>query len=497
MLSFGVSTLIAVWFTPYLIGHLGTAAYGLIPLVTTVVSYLGVITLTLNGAVGRFLTIALERQDPKEANRVFNTALFGNFFIVGLLLAPAVIISWHAEAWFNVPPGYERSISWLFLLIVCSFFVTTVETSFSLASFCQNRFDLSSAVAIASNLIRVGAVVLLFNQLGPEIWHIGIGAVLAVLISIIASIIIWRHLTPMLHIQPHSFDLKTLRQLTTMGGWFFLGQVGVLLMLSIELIIVNKMFGAKAGGQYGAVLQWSVLIRSLAGVIAGVFGPTIFMFYARNDIAGLVGYSQKAVKFLGLMIALPIGIVCGFSSSLLFVWLGPEFVSLAPLMSLMTIHLSVNLGVLPLFNIRVATKKVRIPAIVVCISGVLNVGLALFLAGPVGWGIYGVAAAGAIILTSVNMIFGPWYAAHILNIPAATFFRGTLPNILFTLGLTASCWAVSQYFEIDSWLGLITCGGAIAIVYVGFVFSIMLTKSERDIVVSVLSTYRDRASGRR
>jgi len=494
LLSFAVAILIGVWFTPYLIRHLGIAAYGLIPLAITVSSYLGLATITLNGAVGRFLTIAIEQEDTKEANQIFNTALIGNVLVVCVLFVPALLASSHISAFFNVPAGCERPFAWLFFCIICSFFITTLGSSFSLASFCRNRFDLSSAVGILGNLIRVGTVVVLFSCFVPQVWHIGIGALLAVIVSLIGSIIIWRLLTPMLHIEPRAFDMATLRDLTSMGGWFLVSQLGVLLFLGIDLVVVNKMLGAEAGGRYGAVMQWSLLLRSLAGVMAGVFGPTIFMLYARQDIPGLVRYSQQTVKFLGLTMALPIGIICGFSSSLLSVWLGPKFVSLAPLMSLMTIHLAVNLSVLPLFNIRVATKKVRVPGIVTCVMGVMNLGLALLLAGPVGWGMYGVAAAGAIVLTCGNLVFGPWYAAHILGIPRSTFFRETLPNICTTLGLTAACWAVSHYFQIHSWLGLVVGGGAIAIAYSLYVFAIALKTSERETVLTMLRTFRQQSS---
>jgi membrane protein EpsK len=187
--------------------------------------------------------------------------------------------------------------------------------------------------------------------------------------------------------------------------------------------------------------------------------------------------------------ALPIGIISGFSASFLFVWLGPNFVPLAPLMSLMTIHLAVNLSVLPLNNIRVATKKLRVPGVVMCITGIMNLGLALLLAGPVGWGLYGVAAAGAIMLAADNLIFGPWYAARILGIPRSTFFRGSLPNICTTLGLTGACWAVSHYFQIHSWLGLIIGSGAVAAAYSLYVFAIALNKGERETVVRMLRTF--------
>ena len=117
------------------------------------------------------------------------------------------------------------------------------------------------------------------------------------------------------------------------------------------------------------------------------------------------------MKLVGLLMALPIGLICGLSSPLLQTWLGPKFAELSWLMTLMTIHLSVNLAVLPLFSIQTATNAVRTPALVMIVMGMGNLGLAIFLAGPMGWGLYGVAAAGAIALTAKNLVFTPLYAA--------------------------------------------------------------------------------------
>ncbi len=487
--SFLVSVFIGLWYTPYLISHLGVAAYGLIPLAITVTSYFGLATITLNGAVGRFLIIALERKDTIEANRIFNTALVGNVIVVCVLFVPGIIVASHASAFFNVPGGFERSFGCLLFCIICSFFLTVVSSVFSLGSYCRNRFDLSSTVELLGNLVRISTIVALFTCFLPRIWHIGVGALAAGVFATVSSVIICQRLMPMVHVRPGLFNLQTLRELSRMGWWFFVSQIGALLFLGIDLIVVNKMFGAEAGGRYGAVAQWPALIRSLGGVIAGVFGPTILMLYARHNIPGLVLYCQQAVRFLGLAMALPIGLICGFSSSLLSVWLGPKFASMAPLMSVMTIHLSVNLGVLPLFNIRVATNKVRVPGIVTCVMGVVNLGLALLLAGPAGLGMYGVAAAGAIVLTSVNVIFGPWYAAHILGIPGGSFFGGTFSAICAALALTAASWSVSRYFQIASWTGLIVGGGGIAVVYSIYIFRFGLNKAERGLALAIVRRY--------
>jgi membrane protein EpsK len=489
-INFGINILVGLWLTPYLIRHLGVAAYGLIPLVVTVTSYMGLFTTALNAAVGRFITIALDQLDFAEANRIFNTSFWGTVAVMIFLLVPALWLSAQARFFFNVPVGYEDQFVMLFLFAVSVFFLTALASPFGISTYCRNRFDLSNAVRVAGTFVRVAAILLLFNLYVPKVWHVGLAMFVSAVTGLALSVVVWRHLTPILTVQKSSFSSQTLAQLTGMGGWIVINQIGALLFLNIDLMVVNKMLGAEAGGQYGAIMMWSVLLRSLAGVVAGVFGPTIISLYARQDTPALVTYCRRAVKLLGLIIALPIGFICGFAQPLLLVWLGPAFEPLAPLMMLLSIHLCVNLAVLPLFNIQVATNHVRLPGILTCIMGAGNLGLALLLAGPVGWGMYGVAAAGAIMLTAKNIVFTPLYGAHILGLGYRAFYREILPVIGTTVALTGAGWWLAQNLRLHTWFGLGLTGLGFAGAFTLITYHLILTNEERHHALSLVLRVR-------
>lgn len=485
--NFSLSILVGLWLTPYLIRHLGVAAYGLVPLAVTVTSYMGLFTTALNSAVGRFMTMSVDRQDHVEANRIFNTSFWGTAAILIILLGPVLWLSAQAALFFNVPAGYEEQFVVLFLCAFGMFFITTLTSPFGIATYCLNRFDLSNAVSIAGTFVRVAVILLLFNLYVPKVWHVGLAMLSSAVVGLALSVIVWRHLMPALKVRRAAFSHLTLTQLTAMGGWIFINQIGTLLFLSIDLVVVNKMLGAEAGGQYGAVMMWPGLLRSLAGVVATVFGPTILSLYSRRDTIGLVAYSRRAVKFVGLMIALPIGLICGFAQPLLYIWLGPAFEPLAPLMMLMSIHLCVNLAILPLFNIQVATNHVRLPGILTCVMGVGNLGLALLLAGPVGWGMYGVATAGAIMLTAKNIVFTPLYGAHILGLSYRTFYREIIPVIGTTSALTGTGWWLAKNLQLHTWLGMGLTGLGLVVVFILATYHLLLTNDERFQVRSLVS----------
>jgi membrane protein EpsK len=103
----GLSIVVGVVYVPFLVRHLGPAAYGLIPLASTITSYMALITLGLNAAVGRSLTVALEQGNHEQANRIFNTSFWGGLTLCGGLLLPAGLGLVFLDSIIRVPPGFE------------------------------------------------------------------------------------------------------------------------------------------------------------------------------------------------------------------------------------------------------------------------------------------------------------------------------------------------------------------------------------------------------
>ena len=266
--------------------------------------------------------------------------------------------------------------------------------------------------------------------------------------------------------------------------------MGTILFLSIDLLVVNRLFGAESAGRYAAVMQWSTLLRVLGGTIAAVFAPTIIRLYAQREIEELVRYVRRSVKLTSLLMALPIGLVCGFSRPLLLVWLGPKFVPLAPLMSLMTIHLCVNLGFMPVTNVSMATNNVRVMGIMQVVFGVCNLALALFLAGPMHWNVYGVAAAGAIVLTAKNVIFTSMYGAYLLGQRLTTFLWEAVPVISLTLATAGACKLAALFWQIHNFTDLVLAGAAVSLVFLVVAYLLVLSPDERAAAGQVASQLR-------
>lgn len=486
IISYAVNLLLGLWFTPYLIAHLGVDSYGLYPLAYSVTIYMSLLTLALNGAVGRYLAIDLQTKSFESANKTFNTALFGSIiisiislpFIVGfVLLVPTI---------FNIPSGQETATQLLFFFVMISFFVTTIGSCFSVSTWAKSRFDLRNAIIIPSNIIRVLVVVILFSLTLPSIWFVGIGILFSSLFGFLGDMYIWRKLTPELNISIQNFDKSRIRDLTNMGGWMVVNQIGMLLLLYVDLFVANIGLGAKVAGEYGTLIQFSSLLRGVAGTVSSVLTPIVLAKYAVNDLKQISYLSIQAVRLMAIAVGIPVGLICGFGKPFLELWLGPDFGNLILLLVIILFHLPINLAVMPLFGIQVTMNRVKIPGTVTLIMGVVNVLLALLFVFILHWGALGIAGAGAIVLTITYALFTSIYTAQIQKLPWLTYLKAIIPGVYVPAFVGLISWFITTKYLIGNWFEMVGISGITGLACVILVYLFVFNSSDKKLIQSFI-----------
>lgn len=486
VLYFILNIIIGLFLVPFFIDSLGVASYALVPLATSLTGYVNLVVQSLNTSVSRYLTINLQRNEFEKASITFNTALFGTLGIILLMLPFVALISYYAPLFFDIPTSQENAARILFLGVISSFLLRAWGSNFGVSLFAYNRLDLQNLVNAANIVVQVGLIILFFKLYSPNLVFIGLAYLIGAVTAIILTIMFSRKINPHLKVNIKDFQRSKVNEITEMGGWVTINQIGTLLFLQIDLIVVNKLFGTAAGGEYSVVLTWSMMLRTIAGMLVGVLTPVILTYYAKGRIDELINISKSTVKLTGLAMALPIGYICGFSPQLLTLWVGPEFAKLSLLMVLMLSHLVINLPVTPLFAINIAYNKVKIPGIVTFFMGIGNFLLAVMIPYLTGWNYYGVALAGAIMLTFKNAFFTTWYATKVLGVSRTTFLNSTISGVIamFLTGVASSL--IANYFQVSNIVSLIICGIILTIFYLLVVWEFGLKQLEKQVARSFI-----------
>lgn len=467
--------------------HVGRAAYGLIPIAGIMTQYVSLISFNISSAVNRYLTVALQQNDTKEVNCIFNTAFF-SYLVVSLIQMPIFwFIIHYANTLFTIPQELYNDMIILLVCSAVSFLINLVCSVFSATIYANNRIDIARGIDILKQVFRVVGIVILFVAFAPRLRYIGYVDLSITIVTTLMTITIGKRLAPFLTINLRFYDWRKVKLLLGMGSWLLINQVGALLFLRIDVWVCNRFIGAEQAGDYAAVLQWSNLIRQAGTLVSGVIAPMIIIYYARSEIERLIRLCKLSVRVLSFALAIPISVMCVFSSSLLRLWLGESFVRLAPLMVIMLCHLVINIGVSPLFNIQIAMNKVLWPGLVTLMMGILNLFLAIIFAKYLNWGIYGVAIAGGIMLTLKDALFTSFYSAIIINQSWHTFLKSSISSLLFMIGLIALGLIFNYFINPVSWLNLVLISimiGIIGLVIASFFFS----RKDRLMIFALIPT---------
>jgi len=188
-----VNLIIGILLVPYFISTLRVAAYGIIPLATSLTGYVAIVVQSLNAAISRYLTVDLQQENYSAANRTFNTAFFGLSAVL-LLMVPIVLqIAHFVPSVFHIPAGQEMGATLFFLGVCASFLLRSWSGNYTVQLFAYNRLDLQNLVNLANILVQTGLIVLFFTLFGPDLGLVGaaylIGATAASLVSIVLSLL--------------------------------------------------------------------------------------------------------------------------------------------------------------------------------------------------------------------------------------------------------------------------------------------------------------------
>jgi len=428
--------------------------------------------------VARYITIELKRENIKKANIYFNTSFVVSSSFAIICFPIFLYLFFNIERILHVPSHLQNTVAILFLMTGLNFLINTIKTPFSTSTVYANRFDLSNGISIAELIIRVGSMVVLFYIFGPSLAQIGISYIITAFVSFILVMILSNRLMPKIKLNLKYFRIETFKELTKSGIWNSINQLGTILLTQIDLLLSNILLGATQAGHYAIALQFPNVIRSLNSTITFVFLPTMIHFYAKDDINGLMKYSKQSVSIVGIVMALPIGLLIGFGDKLLGLWLGSEFSSLYLLVILLSVQMIVGLPMTVLGNIFIVTNTLRVPAIITCIFGLVNLLLAYIL-GKTSLGIYGIAIAGGIILILKNFFFIPMYAAYQLGYKWWHFYKTIIKAIITSIVVIVCSLVLKYTLYWDSWFGIILCIGISLTITSTFIITCILSFEEK------------------
>lgn len=472
-LSYGTTMLISFFLTPYLVRKIGKEAYSFYPIANNFVNYMSVITIALNSMASRYITISLTRGDKKKANNYFVSVFYSNILMSLVLLIPMILIVVSLQRILDIPVDLVISVKVLFSLVFISMIVNLITNVFGVAVFSQNRLELQSIVDIVTAIARVGLYLLLFICFKPSIIYVGIVSLAVALIYAVMQRYYTHKLLPFVSLNYNNFDIAAIKEIISSGVWNSVNQIGVVLLSSIGLMLCNRLFGAAAGGLYSIALTIPQFMNGIVNMLSSVFLPGLTIKYAIENKKEIIDHVHMAQNTIGLIVNIPIAVFMAVGSNFFRLWTPTvDSVDLQKLSILAIGYLLVTGVAWPISNLNTVMNKVKVPAIVMLVTGVLNVLIIYIMNNYTNLGMYSIPLSQLILFVLNRGLFVGVYSAKCLKEKWCIFYPAIIKNLFCAFIIYVVSVFVNNMINPETWLSLICeCAflGVVALLFNGCV----------------------------
>lgn len=486
--SFAINFVISFFFTPYLIRTVGKEAYSFFPLVNDIIGYSSIVTTAVGSMAGRFITMRIYKDDMEGANRYLNSMWVAYLLLSVLFTLLSILCVVFIDDILSVPAYLLREVQGLFGLGLISLVLSLLTGYLGIATYVKNRLDLSSSAGMICNLIRIGSILLLFYLFKPSILFMSLSALIAGVASLVFNYNFKKRLLPELTIDPKRyFSFNYIKQLISSGVWNSVNQLSNLLLSQFDLLLTNMFIGAAVTGDYAIAKTAPSLLLQLAAMLSGTFCAQFNILYAKGQYDDVINETRKSMVIVGMIMALPIGFLSVFSADFFSLWVPTEDAFFLRNLTLWTIiPLVLSTSINPIFGLFTITNKLKVPSVVLLISGVVQTLIIFVLLFFTDLGVWAIVITSAFEKIIRNIFFTIIYGAKCLGKPWYSLYPTLIRGICGNCVVIGVCLMFHSLLTISTWYDFIIAGlSSCAIAFTINLF-VMMTKTERLHLTSLM-----------
>jgi O-antigen/teichoic acid export membrane protein len=482
--GFAVNAAVTLVLTPFVLHQLGSARYGIWILTSSIIGYYGLLDLGFRAGVTQYLTRYLATGDYEKASECISSAVAVLAGLGALMLGLSVGAAYLAPHLFNLPGGMEREAFWCILIVGSSSAVQFALNPYTSVFTATQRFDLANLIGVTTRLLTAGGIVLSL-KLGGGL--VGVSGALCAS-SVIDYVIRWRvarRLVPQLAVARRYISMRRVREIGAFGAWNSLMSINQFVYQHVPNMLIGFVMPIAAVGHYALATGLTRQINSLLTPLPQVLYPAAAALHVRGDHSGLERLYHDGSR-LTMLVMIPLVLAATFWAPDFYrLWIGEKYLSLAAFTSVAVLFQVLLISTVTSYSSSIAQQilvgagHVRLVAISLICSSVINLGLSLVLIRF--YGLAGVAVAVVTASTIIDLIAMPLILQRRLGLSILSFFRHACarPVVAGALQALIIVATIRVGGHARSWLQLIEQGVLAGVASAVVLLVIGVTKEER------------------
>lgn len=480
-LSMGLGLVVSILFTPIMLRLLGRSEYGLYNLVSSVVSYLGLLKFGFGSAYMRYFSRYRVKDDQKGI-ATLNGMFLVVFSVIGLIAAAAgFILAQNTEIIFGSKLTLEElaTARILMMILVVNLAVSFPNIVFSSYMTANEDFIfqrlLQIVKVVVSPLVTLPVLIMGFGSVGM----VAVTTLIHVLIEIVN---IWYSIRKLaMRFSFHDFDFALLKEMTVFSSFIFINMVTDQINWSVDKFLLGRFHGTIAVAVYGLAAQINSYYKQIGTTISTVFVPRIHKLIASSekmDELTLLFTRIGRIQFI-LLSLIGTGLIF-FGRPFILKWAGHDYDGSYPILLWLaipvTIDLIQNIGI----EITRAMNMHKFRSIVYLVMAVANLVISIPLTRQYG-------GVGAAIGTGLSVFIGNglimnWYYHARVGLDILFFWKQIarfLPSLIIP---TAVGILFNEFFDLNNTWLFLTLGVVYCLIFMASMWFFGMNDYEKNLI---------------
>ena len=443
-LAFLITAIVSFFMSPFVVGQLGTTAYGAWALLGALLGYLALLDFGVRGTVTRYVAHRHATGDHKGSSEIASAGIvmFGLLGTIALLVSG--VFAFLSPLLFNLPASLIADTQIILVVGGLTTAVTFVGAVFGGVVAGLERFDISSGIDIFVTVVRTIAVVVVlsagYGLVSLALVHLG-----ASIVSGVASWLAVRRLYPELRLSFRAPLMPHMRTILSFSVFLSALHFFTVLVYHSDALIIAVFLPVSSVTYFAIAGNLCDYARQVASAISMQMTPRVSAMTAIGSSD--VGEEILRAARLATLLTAPIAITFFIrGESFINLWMGVEYGPVSGEI-LQVLALVVLLGGARLVATSsiIGVNKHRSILPFFALEAVSNIVLSAVLARP--FGVVGVAIGTLIPSLIVNLGFIPRLLDKAIGIPARHFYLSAwlLPTVA-CIPFAAAIYFFEQYF---------------------------------------------------
>jgi len=401
----GGSIVVGLLLVPMTINYVNSTQYGIWLTLSSIISWFSFFDIGLGNGLKNKLaeTNALGQN---EKSQIYVSTTYGILSIISLLVFFIFLCFNPFLNWAKIlnTTNYDgQSLNDVALIVVGFFCISFVFQLINTILTANHKPAIASLIGFVGSFFSLVVVFLLTKSTDSSL--INLVLVLAgipLIVQILYTIFLFKTRLKIISPKFKLIDFKYAKELLSIGGVFFIIQIGALVLFQTDNIVITQLFGPKEVTTFNIAYKLFSVIIMIFTIIITPFWSAFTDAYAKNDLEWMQSVINKMQKYWLLLIAITIFLL--ILSPLIFkLWLGdsvkiPFSLSIAMTVYVIayawqTIHVFLLNGI----------GKIRLQLYLVVLSAVVNIPLAIILGNKIG--LAGITLSNALLFIIMGIIF--------------------------------------------------------------------------------------------